>query len=265
MQLYGDYHTHTIYSHGRGTIEANILSAIDKGLKEIAITDHGFRHTAYNVRRSDFPFQRQEVERLRRKYPQIKILLGLETNLQGNNGRIDIGYKDIPGLDIIICGYHQFVLPPNPKQCFAFWLPNFWQCTFKYVTPKRIALNTDAYINAINRYPIDIISHPQYGIKIDVVAVAKEAKRLGTFLELNGKKVSMTDKEIEEVVQTGVGLIINSDAHHPNSVGKFDEPMSFVKRLGIPESQIVNYHSHPNFRNEREREKIKEKPQQPKT
>ena len=36
-----DYHTHTIFSHGKGTIADNVEAARSKGLKGIAITDHG--------------------------------------------------------------------------------------------------------------------------------------------------------------------------------------------------------------------------------
>ena len=44
MKLTADYHTHTIFSHGKGTILENALSAKEIGLKSIAITDHGFSH-----------------------------------------------------------------------------------------------------------------------------------------------------------------------------------------------------------------------------
>ncbi|MFR6641738.1 MAG: PHP domain-containing protein [Christensenellales bacterium] len=53
MAYWGDYHTHTYYSHGKGTIEDNVRAAAEKGLKQIAITDHGFRHMMYNVRHMD--------------------------------------------------------------------------------------------------------------------------------------------------------------------------------------------------------------------
>ena len=36
-----DYHTHTTFSHGKGSIEDNVKEAVKKGLKAIAITDHG--------------------------------------------------------------------------------------------------------------------------------------------------------------------------------------------------------------------------------
>ena len=36
-----DHHTHTIYSHGKGTILDNVRVAAAKGIRSIAITDHG--------------------------------------------------------------------------------------------------------------------------------------------------------------------------------------------------------------------------------
>ena len=44
MQILADYHTHTIYSHGKGTIEDNVKEAISKGIKTIGISDHGYKH-----------------------------------------------------------------------------------------------------------------------------------------------------------------------------------------------------------------------------
>ena len=47
MRLFGDYHTHTTYTHGKSTVEENVQQAELLGLKEIAITEHsykGFNH-----------------------------------------------------------------------------------------------------------------------------------------------------------------------------------------------------------------------------
>ena len=44
LKVVADYHTHTIYSDGKGTIEQNVKSAIDKGLEIIGISDHGYKH-----------------------------------------------------------------------------------------------------------------------------------------------------------------------------------------------------------------------------
>lgn len=51
MILTADYHTHTPYSHGKGTVEENAARAKELGLKQIGITDHGFSHLAFGLKR----------------------------------------------------------------------------------------------------------------------------------------------------------------------------------------------------------------------
>ena len=70
-----DHHTHTVYSHGKGTIEDNVKEAAAKGLESIAITDHGPGHLTYGRDKNKLPQMRAEIDRRQDKYPQIKILL----------------------------------------------------------------------------------------------------------------------------------------------------------------------------------------------
>lgn len=247
MAFFGDYHTHTVFSHGKGTIEENVRSAIDKGLKEIAITDHGFRHMTYNVRRKDFPKMREIVDDLNQKFPQIKVYLGLETNLTSTTGKADIKEEDIQNMDIVICGYHKLVLSDKPKDIFSFFLANLLRGENKN-GKKRIARNTDAYIKMIERYDVDIVSHINYGIASDAVEVARACKHFGTYVELNGKRINMTDAEIEKMAQEGVQFICDSDAHSVDRIGDFSTPQSVIDRLHLPYELIANWEKLPNFR-----------------
>lgn len=247
MPLMGDYHTHTVFSHGLGSIEDNVRAAIGIGLKEIAITDHGFWHHFYGVRRMDVPDMRAEVERLRVTYPMIKIYLGLEANLLDGNGNVDIEESDYEWLDILVCGFHKCVKSSSIKEYFTFDVPNFVSGLTKF-SARQVVKNTDAYIKAMQKYKIDIISHPNYGIETDVKVIAEAAAEYGTLLELNGKKVSMTDAEIESILSTGAQLIIDSDAHSPQKVGYFGVPLGYVSRLNIPHDRIANFDKLPLFR-----------------
>ena len=47
MIITADYHTHTVFSHGKGDVIDNVKSAKEKGLNAIGITDHGFNHPAF--------------------------------------------------------------------------------------------------------------------------------------------------------------------------------------------------------------------------
>jgi putative hydrolase len=246
LKYLGDYHTHTYYSHGKGSVEANVLAAIEVGLSELAITDHGYRHTTYNVRRSDYKYMRRDVDAANENYP-VKVYLGLETNLVGNRGQIDVTDEDVENLDILLCGYHRLVYSPDVKEFFGFWMPNFVSPVFG-TSDRRKGRNTEAYIRAIQDHPIDVITHMTHACEVDHVAVARAAKEYGTFIELNGKNISMTDEEILEVAATGVGLIVNSDAHSPGRVGEVAVPDACVERLKLPPEQIVNLGKIPDFR-----------------
>ena len=67
MQILADYHTHTKYSHGKGTIEENVLEAISKGIKTIGISDHGYKHLTYGIKLNDIYKMREEIDKARRK------------------------------------------------------------------------------------------------------------------------------------------------------------------------------------------------------
>jgi len=253
MAYLGDYHTHTVYSHGKCSIEETVQRAIELGFKEVAITDHGFKHMVYHVRRMDWPYMEKDVEALRKKYPQIKILLGVETNFNSHRGFIDLLPSEISALDVVVCGYHFMVKPDRFKDIFKFWLPNFIQQITKKSSKKMYIRNTDMYIKALEKYEIDIVSHPNYGIEIDVVEVAKACKAHGTYFELNGRRISLTDKQLEEVVATGVEFVANSDAHRHKDIGNVVLVDETVDRIGLPRTQIANWERIPAWRSKKMR------------
>ena len=49
MKFYGDYHTHSVYSDGRAKISDAALYAGKIGLKELAVTDHGFANVTLSL------------------------------------------------------------------------------------------------------------------------------------------------------------------------------------------------------------------------
>jgi putative hydrolase len=103
-------------------------------------------------------------------------------------------------------------------------------------------------LRAIERYDIDILSHPNNGIRTHVLEIAKACKYYGTYVELNGKGNHMTDTEIEKMIEMGVDFIIDSDAHSPDRVGEISKPQAIVDRLHIPEERLANWDKLPRFR-----------------
>ena len=88
--FYGDYHTHTVYSHGKGTVEDNVRAAVAAGLKAVAITDHGISGYPDNMNPEDFDSFMADIRASREAHPDIEVLAGVETNILCENGDIDL-------------------------------------------------------------------------------------------------------------------------------------------------------------------------------
>ena len=245
MILKGDYHTHTIYSHGTGTIEDNVKVAEKKGLKQIAITDHGFNHRLYGIKRTDVPLMKKEIENIKKDY-KTDILLGIETNLIGENGAIDLYKEEEKLFDVIIMGYHKVIKSQSFEDTMNFFLKNKLRKIF--FTKRLIQKNTDAYLRAIDMYNIDILAHLNYGMPVDAVQIAKLANQKGTYIELNGKRTIFSDDEIEKMVDMKTKFIMDSDAHSPQAVGEVNHPMNFAITHNIPKELIININGLPKFK-----------------
>ena len=77
MKLTADFHTHTVFSHGKGTILENALSAKTRGLKKIAITDHGHGHPVYGIRSKKVPYMLSLCKKATYE-TGVEVVLGVE-------------------------------------------------------------------------------------------------------------------------------------------------------------------------------------------
>lgn len=242
MQLTGDYHTHTIYSHGTGTIRDNVEVALNKGLKEIAICDHGPGHYLYGVKKEKLPIMREEIDRLNEEFiPKgIKILLGVEANLVGYDGSIDMDDNLIKLTDILLLGYHYGVTPNSIDDFLGMYIRNPISKVLPIGRKSLLELTTKAFIKAINKYPIDIITHPGSKAKLDIKTLAREAGKVGTALEINSKHSQLSIENIMIASKEDVEFVVNSDAHKPDDVGNVEESLRRASVANLPVDKIRN-------------------------
>lgn len=248
MILFGDYHTHTKYSrhnHGKGTVLENASVASNKGLKQIAITDHGFSHKLYGVKRSQMSQVREDILNAK-EVTGVDILLGVEANLISCDGKVDIDESDLQYLDILLMGYHKLARMDSFKDKNKLFYANYFGNPFK-PSKERIARNTTAFLRALDKYPIDVITHLNYGCPTDTLSVARMAKEKGSLIELNGKRINFSDEELLIMAGEGVRFIVNSDAHEPLRVGECNNAINTIFRLNLPLNQVVNIDKLPKF------------------
>jgi putative hydrolase len=240
MRATADYHTHTIFSHGKGTIEENVSAARKKRLETIGIADHGPGHLFIGIHGVDaFRRIKSEIERLRHKYKDIEILFGVEANIVDVDGTIDVPQSIMRELDILLVGYHKMV-KPRSVEAAVLGVKNFLAGWRKDSDEDLRRRNTAAILAAVRRYPIDAITHPGLQIDIDTVELARVCKEYGTFLEINSSYADELEEYIKTALPTGVKMVINSDAHTPDRVGDFEKAYKLVERLEVPAECIVN-------------------------
>lgn len=234
MDILADYHTHTVYSHGKGTIEDNVREAISKGIKTIGISDHGYKHISYGVKRKNIFLMREEIDRLKDKYKDTNILLGIECNILDNSGNIDIDDEIRECLDYVMAGYH-FASTPTSLKSIINHGDNYLRKSHKAKD-----YNTEALINAIKKNDIFIITHPGDKGDVYIEEVAKIAKEKGTRLEINSSHGYLNSEQLNRIKGIGNKLIIGSDAHVPSRVGNFDLAMKIIKESDVDVSLVEN-------------------------
>ena len=94
------------------------------------------------------------------------------------------------------------------------------------------------------------MGHLNRDIRADALTVARYAKSKGTYIEINSKRLTLTDAELEKMTEEGVLFVCNSDAHSPDRVGDMSLAASVIERLHIPFEQIGNWEKYPNFRSQ---------------
>lgn len=221
IKLVADLHIHTISSgHAYSTVAEIIEAASKKGLKAIAITDHGPAmpggpHRYHFGNLSVLP----EIEK------DVIILRGVEANIMDMDGSVDLPEYYLSLLDIVWAGLH---IP-----CFQ---------------PATRSLNTKALLNALENPYVDGIVHPgNPDFPIDEIALVKAAAKRGKLLEINNssfvvRRGSRTScQEIARLVaQSGALVALNSDAHLARYVGCSETALQLAVESGISPEQIVN-------------------------
>ncbi len=229
-----DYHTHTTFSHGKGSIEDNVVVALEKGLKGLAISDHGPGHWTYGIQRKNISVMREEIERLKPLYPDLDLYLSVEANIVDQGNGLDLTEQEKADFDFIHAGFHYGV-----SKCYSF--SNFLQDKGMPLNREKLReKNTQMVIKAIEQNHIKILTHPGDKGPFDINEIAKVCEREQVWMEINNRHHHLTKEEIKTAMKHDVVFVISSDAHHPKNVGNFSEALSRAKDAGLDLQRIIN-------------------------
>lgn len=243
IKLTREYHVHSVYSrnnHGKSTIEEIVEEARLKKLKTISITDHGPGHMMYGIKRELITVQREEIDKLKEKYDDIEILMGVEANVIGYNGEIDIREEEKKYFDFINVGFHNGVKFVDAKSFYNYHILKKLSKLSKSKRKEMIELNTNAMIKALEDNDIFIITHPGDKIDVDIEKIAKVCEKTNTVMEINNHHAHLSVEEIKISSHYNVKFSLGSDAHHKKDIANVSNSINRVIESGLDIDRIIN-------------------------
>ena len=212
-----DLHTHTDFSHGKGSPEDIVRAGIRCGLKRIAITEHAGGHVFFGVRGEKLTRLRKETERLASVYARdIEVLFGLECNLTGF-GKCDAP-KDRSMFDVLLLAYHKGVVPRD-----GFLLKRSMEAAGMHKSEPE--LTAKALLAAAEKI--------KDGMKNARPALARVAKELGTMIEINSRHITLSPDDMRLIAKIGAVMRPDSDAHSPERVGELGPAIAAAAAAGV--------------------------------
>jgi putative hydrolase len=242
MELIADYHTHTVHSHGRGTVEENVAAAQRRGLSAVAITDHGpANYFNLGVKAPEVLLSIQkEIQRVEEERPGIQVLAGVEANVVSSEGDLDVPDDLLRDLDVVLVGLHPLVHYRSPGDALKMGLVNLAGRVSPAVGRQVRETNTRALEEAVTRHEVDIITHPGLHVSIDTARLATACASAGTALEISAGHPYMTPEFVAVARESGAAFAIGSDAHRPEDVGELSRGLAVAEAAALPPALVLN-------------------------
>ncbi|MDP2872311.1 MAG: PHP domain-containing protein [Bacillota bacterium] len=241
-ELLADYHTHTIHSHGTGTVAENARAAAAAGLSEVAVTDHGPALAAGMGLREPGAVEhvRRMVEQANLDQDQVRVLQGVEANVMDRGGALDLPDKVLRRMDIVLAGFHPASRGTVTGELRALWRSHVVpRLSWRLAARQRVE-NTKSLSECAYRHAVDILVHPGLRVAIDPLELARAAAKAGTALEINSAHGHLTPASARAAARTGCFFAINSDAHSPVKVGDLAAGARIASLARIAPERILN-------------------------
>jgi DNA polymerase (family 10) len=218
----GDLHMHTTLSDGHASVEEMAGAARELGYEYVAITDHSASHGFGDDVQPDALLRRLEEIRA---LPDlgITVLAGTETNVLPD-GSVDYADHVLEQLDWVIASLHTSFRLNEKKQ-------------------------TERMLRAMEHPLVDAIGHPTGRLlerrepyPLDIDRVIAKAVETGTFLEINANpdRRDLNDVYARAAAEAGVTLLIDSDAHWPETLRNMRYGVATARRAWLTAANVGN-------------------------
>ena len=200
----GDLHMHTLYSDGRNSVAEMVAAADALGYEYLAITDHSWSGAGSRTQAlANLPRQRDEILRLRERYPRLAILHGVEVDIV-EDGSLDFPDDVLEKFDIVLASLHMPAGHDGDR-----------------LTQRSLAALRHPLVNVLC-HPANQLTGRHRGYDLDFDALYDAAAMTGTALEIDGapSHMDLDSDRARAAVAAGVMLTIDSDCHRAEALGR---------------------------------------------
>lgn len=222
--LKGDLQVHSNSTDGTATIEEMARAAKRFGLDYIALTDHTKSLAmAGGLDGDELLDQTEKIAELNDKLEGFRVLASAEVNIM-KDGSLDIVNNVLDKLDIVGAAIHSNFGLPEDEQ-------------------------TARLVTAAKNPSVDVIFHPtgrlinrREGYPVNIEKLVSIAHDTDTVLEIDAhyNRLDLRDEHVRLAVESGVRLVIDSDAHHPVHFAFLQFGIGQARRGWAKPSDILN-------------------------
>ncbi|WP_420093019.1 PHP domain-containing protein [Sinorhizobium fredii] len=142
-QLNVELQVHTNWTDGQATVLEVVEAAKQRGLAELAFTEHVREGTSW------FPNFKDEILSVTRGFDDLRVYVGCETKAMDENGRLDVSQSVLDACDIVLGVVHRL---PDGQGSYL----DFKQLSFDETAEIEFRLSMGMIATA----PIDVLGHP---------------------------------------------------------------------------------------------------------
>ena len=225
LKINTDLHTHTVASgHAYSTVDEMAKGAFRKGIKLIAVTDHGPQMPG-----GPHIYHFGNISIVPDKLYGVRIIKGVEANIL-DQGKLDLAAEELDRLEFVSAGMHRLT-GHNLKNKGDY---------------------TEATIKAMENPYLDMITHPvQKEYPLNLERVARAAAENNVILEFNASSYSPKKDHTRGMKSQSLSLLklakkyefklaVNSDAHFHDEIGEYSSLNFIFESKDFDRELIIN-------------------------
>ena len=244
-----DYHIHTKRcKHAQGEMHEYVEVAIEKNINEIAFTDHiplpNDFDLPHRMAFNELEGYLNEVENLRRQYPELKIRSGIEADYyEGFEDFLDKTISEFQ-FDITIMSVHFIKNWPKNNWVFSYYFPDksIEDIYSDYLGAVKKGVETGLFqivghLDLIKSEDAPLLSTNPEDLDMLLRSISKQ--KMAVELNTSGLRKAINElypapEIIPQLINYNIPITTGSDAHQPEQVGfQFNEL----------EQQLKNFHN----------------------